>query len=163
MACLIALIAILAFSLLHDFAGAGAMTYTPPTSSRSGHYRILGRRQSLINYFQAEIESNPLANTQIIQGKGKRMLISKSCASGSTVEQTKVGSERVTNMDKRVGSSLPSCTMQCEHCTPCVVVHVPVHPKGQKHNQVGLLEYYPEAWRCKCKNRLFEPGVSPHP
>ena len=50
------------------------------------------------------------------------------------------------------GSSPPSCRSKCGWCTPCIAVHVPIQP--------GLsfpLEYYPEAWRCKCGNKLFMP------
>ncbi|XP_030535261.1 EPIDERMAL PATTERNING FACTOR-like protein 4 [Rhodamnia argentea] len=50
------------------------------------------------------------------------------------------------------GSAPPSCRSRCGSCSPCNPVHVPVQP--------GLsapLEYYPEAWRCKCGNKLFMP------
>ncbi|GAV57559.1 hypothetical protein CFOL_v3_01096 [Cephalotus follicularis] len=50
------------------------------------------------------------------------------------------------------GSSPPTCRSKCGRCSPCMPVHVPVQP--------GLsipLEYYPEAWRCKCGNKLFMP------
>ncbi|XP_022138712.1 EPIDERMAL PATTERNING FACTOR-like protein 4 [Momordica charantia] len=50
------------------------------------------------------------------------------------------------------GSSPPTCRSKCGSCSPCTAVHVPIQP--------GLslpLEYYPEAWRCKCGNSLFMP------
>ncbi|KDP40229.1 hypothetical protein JCGZ_02227 [Jatropha curcas] len=50
------------------------------------------------------------------------------------------------------GSSPPTCRSKCGRCLPCKPVHVPIQP--------GLsmpLEYYPEAWRCKCGNKLFMP------
>ncbi|OAY55695.1 EPIDERMAL PATTERNING FACTOR-like protein 4 [Manihot esculenta] len=50
------------------------------------------------------------------------------------------------------GSSPPTCRSKCGRCFPCQPVHVPIQP--------GLsvpLEYYPEAWRCKCGNKLFMP------
>ncbi|XP_010026937.3 EPIDERMAL PATTERNING FACTOR-like protein 5 [Eucalyptus grandis] len=50
------------------------------------------------------------------------------------------------------GSSPPTCRGKCGRCLPCKAEHVPIHP--------GLslpLEYYPEAWRCKCGNKLFNP------
>ncbi|GLT61553.1 hypothetical protein SLA2020_342510 [Shorea laevis] len=50
------------------------------------------------------------------------------------------------------GSSPPSCRSKCGNCSPCSPVHVPVHP-GFSFPQ----EYYPEAWRCKCGNKLFMP------
>ncbi|KAB1218117.1 EPIDERMAL PATTERNING FACTOR-like protein 4 [Morella rubra] len=51
-----------------------------------------------------------------------------------------------------LGSSPPTCRSKCGGCSPCWPVHVPIHP--------GLstpLEYYPEAWRCQCGNKLFMP------
>ncbi|GMN46771.1 hypothetical protein TIFTF001_015952 [Ficus carica] len=72
------------------------------------------------------------------------------------------GRESVTSVDRRVfeaqkrlagpGSSPPTCRSKCGRCSPCKPVHVPIQP--------GLsipLEYYPEAWRCKCGNKLFMP------
>ncbi|PKA58294.1 Epidermal patterning factor-like protein 4 [Apostasia shenzhenica] len=50
------------------------------------------------------------------------------------------------------GSSPPTCRSRCGHCFPCRPVHVPVQPG---HSMP--LEYYPEAWRCKCGNKLFMP------
>ncbi|KAK9137461.1 hypothetical protein Sjap_008055 [Stephania japonica] len=50
------------------------------------------------------------------------------------------------------GSAPPTCRSKCGKCGPCKAVHVPIQP--------GLsfpLEYYPEAWRCKCGNKLFMP------
>lgn len=50
------------------------------------------------------------------------------------------------------GSHPPRCTSKCGSCSPCYPVHVSVPP--------GVLvttEYYPEAWRCKCRNRLYMP------
>ncbi|GMP77162.1 hypothetical protein CsSME_00033532 [Camellia sinensis var. sinensis] len=62
---------------------------------------------------------------------------------------------RVVMIRRRLGgpgSSPPTCRSKCGKCTPCKPVHVPIQP--------GLsmpLEYYPEAWRCKCRNKLFMP------
>ncbi|KAJ4887149.1 EPIDERMAL PATTERNING FACTOR-like protein 5 [Raphanus sativus] len=50
------------------------------------------------------------------------------------------------------GSAPPICRSKCGKCEPCKAVHVPI--------QAGLvapLEYYPEAWRCKCGNKIFMP------
>eukprot|EP01018_Ginkgo_biloba_P007930 Gb_22501 [translate_table: standard] len=44
------------------------------------------------------------------------------------------------------GSSPPRCTSKCAKCTPCKAVHVPVQPGTPRP-----AEYYPEAWRCKCR------------
>ncbi|XP_022874401.1 uncharacterized protein LOC111393209 [Olea europaea var. sylvestris] len=50
------------------------------------------------------------------------------------------------------GSSPPRCTSKCGRCTPCKPVHVPVPP-----GTPVTTEYYPEAWRCKCGNKLYLP------
>ncbi|CAL5209641.1 unnamed protein product [Lathyrus oleraceus] len=50
------------------------------------------------------------------------------------------------------GSAPPSCRSKCGWCNPCHPVHVPVQP-----GLIIRLEYYPEAWRCKCGNKLFLP------
>eukprot|EP00253_Pinus_taeda_P017092 PITA_17092 len=50
------------------------------------------------------------------------------------------------------GSSPPSCKSKCGRCVPCKPVHVPIQP-GRKRT----FEYYPEAWRCKCGNKLYMP------
>ncbi|XP_047330982.1 EPIDERMAL PATTERNING FACTOR-like protein 6 [Impatiens glandulifera] len=51
-----------------------------------------------------------------------------------------------------LGSSPPRCRTKCGKCTPCTPVHVPLPP-----GKPVTAEYYPEAWRCKCGNRLFLP------
>ncbi|XP_071720747.1 EPIDERMAL PATTERNING FACTOR-like protein 4 [Rutidosis leptorrhynchoides] len=70
--------------------------------------------------------------------------------------QDNVTSKKDTTYSKRKligpGSSPPRCTWKCGRCTPCKPVHVPVPPG----NPVTA-EYYPEAWRCKCGNRLYMP------
>ncbi|KAM7259521.1 hypothetical protein ACFE04_015262 [Oxalis oulophora] len=50
------------------------------------------------------------------------------------------------------GSSPPRCVSKCGKCTPCKPVHVLVPP-----GTPVTAEYYPEAWRCKCGNRLYMP------
>ncbi|KAL7124018.1 hypothetical protein ABFS83_14G020100 [Erythranthe nasuta] len=62
--------------------------------------------------------------------------------------------ERVTTRRRLggPGSWPPTCRSKCGWCAPCKPVHVAIQP--------GLsmpLEYYPEAWRCKCGNKLFMP------
>ncbi|KAF8051846.1 hypothetical protein N665_1661s0007 [Sinapis alba] len=51
-----------------------------------------------------------------------------------------------------LGSSPPRCSSKCGRCTPCKPVHVPVPP-----GTPVTAEYYPEAWRCKCGNKLYMP------
>lgn len=50
------------------------------------------------------------------------------------------------------GSSPPRCTGKCDKCIPCKPVQVPVPP-----GTPVTAEYYPEAWRCECGNKLFMP------
>ncbi|CAA7394767.1 unnamed protein product [Spirodela intermedia] len=50
------------------------------------------------------------------------------------------------------GSSPPTCRARCGRCSPCRPVHVAVHP-----GRIIPLDYYPEAWRCKCGSKLFMP------
>ncbi|XP_022875635.1 EPIDERMAL PATTERNING FACTOR-like protein 4 [Olea europaea var. sylvestris] len=50
------------------------------------------------------------------------------------------------------GSWPPTCRSKCGRCSPCKPVHVPIQPSLSIP-----LEYYPEAWRCKCGNNLFMP------
>ncbi|WCJ23858.1 EPIDERMAL PATTERNING FACTOR-like protein 4 [Euphorbia peplus] len=77
-------------------------------------------------------------------------------------ELTKSEGNRLTAFDrfkylsqKRLGgpgSSPPTCRSKCGRCSPCKPVHVPIQPGFSMP-----LEYYPEAWRCKCGNKLFMP------
>ncbi|GAB2274250.1 hypothetical protein Dimus_009015 [Dionaea muscipula] len=74
-----------------------------------------------------------------------------SCDS-STSEDVALMSARRNLLMGRLGSRPPSCSTKCGKCKPCKPVHVTVPPG----NPVTA-EYYPEAWRCKCGNRLFLP------
>ncbi|KAI9118167.1 hypothetical protein K1719_010499 [Acacia pycnantha] len=51
-----------------------------------------------------------------------------------------------------LGSAPPRCASKCGSCRPCRPVHVPVPP-----GTPVTAEYYPEAWRCKCGNKLYMP------
>ncbi|XP_074558012.1 uncharacterized protein LOC141813907 [Curcuma longa] len=53
------------------------------------------------------------------------------------------------------GSRPPRCTSRCGTCTPCYPVHVSVPPRQQQ--KADAAEYYPEAWRCRCRGRLYVP------
>ncbi|KAL2517099.1 EPIDERMAL PATTERNING FACTOR-like protein 4 [Abeliophyllum distichum] len=50
------------------------------------------------------------------------------------------------------GSTPPTCRSKCGKCSPCKPVHVSI-----QHRFIMPLEYYPEAWRCRCGNKLFMP------
>ncbi|KAI3781448.1 hypothetical protein L2E82_11463 [Cichorium intybus] len=62
----------------------------------------------------------------------------------------------ITTMRRRMlsglGSSPPRCAWKCGRCTPCKPIHVAVPP-----GRPVTMEYYPEAWRCKCGNKLYMP------
>ncbi|XP_010326691.2 EPIDERMAL PATTERNING FACTOR-like protein 4 [Solanum lycopersicum] len=62
--------------------------------------------------------------------------------------------ERVVSQRKLSGpgSSPPTCRSKCGKCSPCKPVRVSIQPGFS-----FTLEYYPEAWRCKCGNNLFMP------
>ncbi|KAF8397129.1 hypothetical protein HHK36_016036 [Tetracentron sinense] len=50
------------------------------------------------------------------------------------------------------GSWPPRCTSKCGKCKPCKPVRVTIPP-----GRPVTTEYYPEAWRCKCGNKLYLP------
>ncbi|AEE76680.1 EPIDERMAL PATTERNING FACTOR-like protein 5 [Arabidopsis thaliana] len=75
-------------------------------------------------------------------GQGKKE-IARSGLPGQIVDQKRLGGP---------GSVPPMCRLKCGKCEPCKAVHVPIQP-----GLIMPLEYYPEAWRCKCGNKLFMP------
>ncbi|RZC55779.1 hypothetical protein C5167_014626 [Papaver somniferum] len=91
--------------------------------------------------------------------------VSRGLAMGLTSQEKIKSSRRDNNngesvmMNRRrvlirmgVGSSPPTCRSRCGRCSPCKAVHVAIQP-----GRSVILEYYPEAWRCKCGNKLFMP------
>ncbi|EPS69420.1 hypothetical protein M569_05350, partial [Genlisea aurea] len=50
------------------------------------------------------------------------------------------------------GSRPPRCVSKCGRCEPCRPTHVAVPPR-----MWVTAEYYPEAWRCTCGDRLYTP------
>ncbi|XP_077236929.1 EPIDERMAL PATTERNING FACTOR-like protein 6 [Tasmannia lanceolata] len=74
----------------------------------------------------------------------------------AAVEEKEGGEISVWKQRRRylngLGSSPPRCTSKCGNCIPCKPVHVPVPP-----GTPVTTEYYPEAWRCKCGNKLYMP------
>lgn len=67
-------------------------------------------------------------------------------------EQMEVSSSMARRFLSGPGSSPPRCTSKCGNCTPCKPVHVAMPP-----GTPVTTEYYPEAWRCKCGNKLYMP------
>ncbi|CAN8268720.1 unnamed protein product [Cochlearia groenlandica] len=52
------------------------------------------------------------------------------------------------------GSVPPRCRSKCEKCEPCKAVRLTIQP-GRLI--ITPTEYYPEAWRCVCGNKIFLP------
>ena len=93
------------------------------------------------------------------------MLFHLSLSHGWLSGGTPVGSTAADVSEKRTywavrrrligpGSSPPTCHARCGRCFPCRPIHVAVHPA-----MIVPLDYYPEAWRCKCRSRLFMPWL----
>ncbi|XP_051227065.1 uncharacterized protein [Lolium perenne] len=59
---------------------------------------------------------------------------------------------RLLSRTEGPGSYPPRCASKCGSCSPCYPVHVAVPP-----GVPVTTEYYPEAWRCRCGNRLYMP------
>ncbi|KAK4754174.1 hypothetical protein SAY87_002278 [Trapa incisa] len=72
----------------------------------------------------------------------------------------------------RLGSTPPSCYNKCNGCHPCQAVQVPTGPiishrsistdgKDSLHQFQpegdGYSNYKPLGWKCRCRNRLFNP------
>ncbi|KAI3993122.1 hypothetical protein MKX01_009865 [Papaver californicum] len=71
---------------------------------------------------------------------------------GESVKRAMMMNRRGVLIRTGVGSSPPTCRSRCGRCSPCKAVHVAIQP-----GRSVILEYYPEAWRCKCGNKLFMP------
>ncbi|CAM8893456.1 unnamed protein product [Rhodiola kirilowii] len=93
--------------------------------------------------------SSILTFTQQPDGSGTDTTRDTSAATSSRAREE---TERVVRRLIGPGSYPPSCRSKCGRCVPCRPVHVPIQPGLSKP-----LEYYPEAWRCKCGNNLFMP------
>ncbi|KAI3864862.1 hypothetical protein MKX03_023138 [Papaver bracteatum] len=81
----------------------------------------------------------------------RRSLLITSLARKRLRDGTRVRSKKGFMMSLP-GSSPPRCASKCGKCRPCKPVHVPVPP-----GTPVTTEYYPEAWRCKCGNKLYMP------
>ncbi|AQK94460.1 uncharacterized protein LOC100276718 [Zea mays] len=57
-----------------------------------------------------------------------------------------------------LGSHPPRCASKCGRCDPCYPVSVPLPvPRGVLDLVTPESEYYPEAWRCRCRDQLYMP------
>ncbi|CAD6271817.1 unnamed protein product [Miscanthus lutarioriparius] len=94
---------------------------------------------------------------QLASDSGRTVAAAAGAHPGDQVATTDEMEEELVYIGRRLlsgglGSSPPRCTTKCGSCNPCYPVHVSVPP--------GVLvttEYYPEAWRCKCRNQLYMP------
>ncbi|BFG40099.1 hypothetical protein CerSpe_263730 [Prunus speciosa] len=65
-------------------------------------------------------------------------------------------------MEMVLGSSPPRCVKRCMGCIPCTPTLVASAHHGNNHlkaantNQ-GDESYYLLSWKCKCRNKLFQP------
>ncbi|CAN7115264.1 unnamed protein product [Brassica rapa subsp. narinosa] len=108
-------------------------TSIPPSSLSSPYIR--NSNSGKLGHFYAQEE------------EGKSTLVIKTMRIGDWTKEAEL--RRIL---KGLGSSPPRCTSKCGRCTPCKPVHVPV-----SSGTPVTAEYYPEAWRCKCGNKLYMP------
>lgn len=56
-----------------------------------------------------------------------------------------------------LGSRPPTCRNKCSSCSPCEAIQVPTNA-ARSHVQYS--NYEPEGWKCKCRDRVFNPWLS---
>ncbi|KAB1208372.1 EPIDERMAL PATTERNING FACTOR-like protein 4 [Morella rubra] len=57
------------------------------------------------------------------------------------------------NDGKTMRGSFPAkCHSKCNQCRPCMPVEVSVRAMALENN-----EYYPQVWKCMCRDNLFSP------
>ncbi|KAJ0885258.1 putative EPIDERMAL PATTERNING FACTOR-like protein [Helianthus annuus] len=59
-------------------------------------------------------------------------------------------------VEKRIGSSPPSCKHKCYGCSPCEATQVPTNG-GQVNVSIEYSNYEPEGWKCKCGRTFYSP------
>lgn len=106
---------------------------------------------SLLVLFMEDTSSSSYKDVETKRGITSRLLQKTSSA---VVDEASVRVGRYVNGGAGAGSSPPRCISRCANCTPCKPVRVPVKP-GTPRLQPS--EYYPEAWRCMCHNKLYMP------
>ncbi|KAH7373123.1 hypothetical protein KP509_17G038100 [Ceratopteris richardii] len=61
-------------------------------------------------------------------------------------------------MRRLIGSAPPRCFKRCGGCNPCSSVLVPIHQNLDALSRPrGEAEYYPVAWRCQCRGKIYYP------
>ncbi|XP_058105378.1 EPIDERMAL PATTERNING FACTOR-like protein 4 [Magnolia sinica] len=112
-------------------------------------HRRLSLATALALLFFATLLSSPPSLGSGLTVEGRRLAIEEANPTLGSYSLERFPSRRRLGGP---GSSPPTCRSKCGRCSPCKPVHVPIHP-----GQSIPLEYYPEAWRCKCGNKLFMP------
>lgn len=111
--------------------------------------------------FLHQTEGVPVQTANITKGREREKRVCRVLGTSSAGPSAwKLGfCQKVIHMSTRKerrligpGSHPPSCIAKCGKCVPCKAVHVPIQPGRNRP-----LEYYPEAWRCKCGNKLYLP------
>ncbi|KAI7757871.1 hypothetical protein M8C21_026789 [Ambrosia artemisiifolia] len=75
----------------------------------------------------------------------------------SPPQEVTTGLEQVGSLvEKRIGSSPPSCEHKCYGCSPCEATQV-VTKGGQVNVRVQYSNYEPEGWKCKCGRTFYSP------
>ncbi|KAI5062119.1 hypothetical protein GOP47_0022658 [Adiantum capillus-veneris] len=64
------------------------------------------------------------------------------------------------DMRSLLGSAPPKCVKRCGSCTPCKSTLVPIHINVgnsplSTSQQSDQSQYYPVAWRCQCKGKIY--------
>jgi len=123
------------------FSSSSAITLLAPQPSK---FKFISNRNHFLFTFS-------ISTTLSFSGSGSGTVKHQEMGNGSPTSQWK---REVAEQKKLAGpgSTPPSCRSKCDWCNPCQPVHVPVHP-----GLIIRLEYYPEAWRCKCGNKYFSP------
>ncbi|KAL6979011.1 hypothetical protein U1Q18_020676 [Sarracenia purpurea var. burkii] len=129
------------FIFLISFFSACALL-TTTTTAAAAYFDIRSPLAAKADFYIQDFEM------VLEKRNGKEIIASK--------EKNEISSLRVVRRTRRFlswpGSSPPRCSSKCGHCTPCKPVHVSVPP-----GTPVTTEYYPEAWRCKCGNKVFMP------
>ncbi|CAI9770745.1 unnamed protein product [Fraxinus pennsylvanica] len=102
--------------------------------------------------YGAKNQEPPLGTSRVLPHEADIYLQEKTLHENNNWEIAKVSMGGSRRLLGGPGSSPPRCTSKCGRCTPCKPVHVPVPP-----GTPVTTEYYPEAWRCKCGNKLYLP------
>lgn len=64
-----------------------------------------------------------------------------------------VGGRRGRYLQMSAGSSPAHCLSKCGDCIPCTPVQIRIQPAIL----MSANEYYPEAWRCTCRRKIYMP------